>query len=158
MSFADHPVGEKLQRTAIRTLMATINAYIPQPTALTFETEEGQRMVSGCIMYGGWDHTDKSLSPIRVTELLTMPHNPALQWVLASLSAAAEAGRLDAEKYVEQVFASRKDLRAFRRVLRESDSDRWLTDRRHNALRKLGNAELDVTTYVGISALFDPAE
>ncbi|MFM0629327.1 hypothetical protein [Paraburkholderia xenovorans] len=46
----------------------------------------------------------------------------------------------------------------FRRVLREAGGDRWLTDRHHNALRKLGNAEFDVTTYVGIAGIFDPAE
>ncbi|MFL9912725.1 hypothetical protein PQR75_43445 [Paraburkholderia fungorum] len=138
--------------------MATINAYIPQPTPLMFETEEGQRMASACIEYGGWNHKNQTLSPIRVAELLTMPHNPALYWVLDSMAAAAETGRLDAERYVGQLFASRGDVRAFRHVLREAGGDRWLSDRHHYALRKLGNAELDVTTYVGIAGIFDPAE
>jgi hypothetical protein len=123
-----------------------------------FETEEGQRMASACITYDGWDHKSKSLSPIRVAELLTMPHNPELYWVLDSMTAAAEAGRLDAEQYVVQLVASKEDVRAFRRVLREAGGDRWLTDRHHNALRKLRNADLDVTTYVGIAGIFDPAE
>jgi hypothetical protein len=91
--------------------MATINGYIPQPTPLMFETEEGLRMASGCIKYGGWDHNNKSLSPIRVAQLLTMAHNPALHWELDSMAAASEAGRLDAEQYVEQLFASKEDAR-----------------------------------------------
>jgi hypothetical protein len=50
-----------------------------------------------------------SVYTIKVEELLTRPHNPALFWVLDSLAAAAEAGRLDAEQYIEQLFASRED-------------------------------------------------
>lgn len=138
--------------------MATINGYIPQVTPLMFETEEGQRTASACIDFGGWDHKTKTLKPISVSELLAMPHNPALHWVLDSMAAAAEAGRLDAEIYIQQLFASRDDVRAFRHVLREAGGDRWLNDRHHNALRKLGNAELDLTTYAGIAGLFDPAD
>jgi hypothetical protein len=44
--------------------MATINGYISQVTPLMFETEEGQRMASACIAYGGWDHMNKTLTPI----------------------------------------------------------------------------------------------
>jgi hypothetical protein len=138
--------------------MAAINGYIPQVTLLMFETEEGQRMASACIEYGGWDHKNRTLTPIKLAELLARPHNPGLSWVMDSLAAAAEAGRLDADKYIEQIFAGKEDVRAFRHVLREAGGDRWLTDRHHNALRKLGNAECDVTAYVGITALFDPAE
>jgi siroheme synthase len=87
-----------------------------------FETEEGRRMASACIEYGGWDHKNQTLTPIKLAELLA------------------------------------RKMRAFRHVLREAGGDRWLTDRHHNALRKLGNAEFDVTTYVGFTALFDPAE
>jgi hypothetical protein len=123
-----------------------------------FETEEGQRMASACIEYGGWDHKNKTLTPIKVAELLARPHNPALSWVLDSLAAAAEAGRLDEALYIQQLFATREDVRAFRLVLRDAGSDRWLNDRHFNALKKLGNAELDLTTYVGIASLFDPAE
>lgn len=47
--------------------------------------------------FGGWTHSEKTLTPIRLTDLLAMPHNPALMWVMDSLAAAAEAGRLDAE-------------------------------------------------------------
>ncbi|WOD16995.1 hypothetical protein [Paraburkholderia kirstenboschensis] len=123
-----------------------------------FETQEGQRMASGCLEFGGWDHKNKSLTPIKLAELLARPHTPGLSWVMDSMAAAAEAGRLDAERYVGQLFASRGDVRAFRHVLREAGGDRWLSDRHHYALRKLGNAELDVTTYVGIAGIFDPAE
>jgi hypothetical protein len=87
--------------------MATINGYIPQVTPLMFETEEGQRMASACIEYGGWDRTHKTLTPIKVAELLERPHNPALSWVLDSLAATAEAGRLDAALYVQQLFATK---------------------------------------------------
>jgi hypothetical protein len=49
-------------------------------------------------------------------------------------------------------------MRAFRHALREAGGDRWLSDRHHNALRKLGNAKIEVMTYVGITGLLDPAE
>jgi hypothetical protein len=75
-----------------------------------------------------------------------------------SLAAAAEAGRLDADQYIEQPFASREDVRAFRLILRDAGQERWLHDRHHHALKKLGNAELDLMTYAGIAGLFDPAE
>lgn len=138
--------------------MATIDAYIPQPTPPIFETEAGQRLASGCIEYGGWDYKHKSLSPIRLVELLLRPHNHSLSWVMDSLAAAAEAGRLDAARYIEQLFAGKEDVHAFRGVLREASGERWLNERHHNALRKLGNVESDVVSYVCITALFDPAE
>lgn len=75
--------------------------------------------------------------------------------VMDSLAAAAEAGRLDADKYIELIFSGKEDVHAFRHVLREAGEDRWLTDRHQNALRKPGNTEPDVTNYVGITALFD---
>lgn len=115
-------------------------------------------MASACIKYGGWDHTNKSLTPIKLEELPARPHNPGLSWVMDSLAAAAEAGRLDAKNYVDQLLSNREDVRAFRLVLREAGGDRWLNERHHHALRKLGNAELDVTTYVGIVGLFDLAD
>jgi hypothetical protein len=61
-----------------------------------FETDEGQRMASGCIEYGGWDDTKKTLTPIKLAELLGRPHNLGLLWVMDSLAFAVEAGRLDA--------------------------------------------------------------
>jgi hypothetical protein len=138
--------------------MATINAYIPKPTPLMFETDEGQRMASACLEFGGWNHRDKTLTPIRLTALLTMPLNPALFWAMDSLAAAAEAGRLDADRYIEQLFASKDDVRSFRLILRDAGQDIWLNDRHFNALKKLGCAELDAVTYPGIANFFDPAE
>jgi hypothetical protein len=44
----------------------TINGYIPQVTPLMFESEEGQRMASACIEYGGWDHKNRTLMPIKL--------------------------------------------------------------------------------------------
>src|SRR5260370_17522233 len=108
--------------------MATINAYRPQPAPLMFETEEGQRMASGCIEFGGWHHRDKTLTPIQLTALLTMPLNPALFWAMDSLAAAAEAGRLDADRYLEQLFPTKEDGRAFRIILRDAGQARWLHD------------------------------
>ncbi|MGB8423722.1 hypothetical protein [Paraburkholderia sp.] len=64
--------------------MAAINGYIPQPTPLMFETEEGQRMASVCIEYGGWADKKKALTPIKLLELLARPHNPGLSWVKLS--------------------------------------------------------------------------
>ena len=50
--------------------MAMVNTYIPHPTPLMFETDEGKRMASACLEFGGWNHREKTLTPIRVTELL----------------------------------------------------------------------------------------
>jgi hypothetical protein len=136
--------------------MAAINAYIPAVTQLMFETEEGKRTASACLEFGGWNHDDKTLTPIHVEALLAMPHNPALLWVMDSLAVAAEAGRLDADRYIEQLFASRSDVRAFRLILRDAGSDLWLNERHHNALRKLGGASMDATTYPVIASFFDP--
>ena len=115
-------------------------------------------MASGCLEFGGWNHRDKTLTPIRLSALLTMPLNPALFWAMDSLAAAAEAGRLDADRYIEQLFASKEDVRSFRLILRDVSQDIWLNDRHFNALKKLGCAELDAVTYPGIANFFDPAE
>ncbi|WP_322033230.1 hypothetical protein [Paraburkholderia sp. J76] len=138
--------------------MSTINAYIPQVTSLMFETEEGERAASALIEFGGWNHVDKVLLPIQVTELSRMPGADVIRWVFDSLSAAAEAGRLDAERYITQVFPSADDLRDFRALLRDAGFERWMTDRHHAALRKLGNAECDCSTYPGATTLFDPKD
>jgi hypothetical protein len=138
--------------------MATINAYIPQTSSLMFETEEGQRMASACIEFGGWHHAEKVLTPIELSALLAMPGNPGLQWVMDSLAAAAEAGRLNSERCIEQLFATREDVRAFRLILRDAGADRWVNDRHYAALKKVGCAELDAATYAGIASFFDPAE
>jgi hypothetical protein len=138
--------------------MATINAYIPQPAPLMFETEEGQRTASGCIEFGGWNHLAKTLTPIELSALLAMPGNPGLSWVMDSLAAAAESGRIDAERFIGQLFATWEDVRAFRLILRDAGGDRWQNDRHYNALKKLGCAEMDAVTYAGIANFFDPAE
>jgi hypothetical protein len=135
--------------------MPTINAYIPAITPLMFETEEGKRAASACLEFGGWNHDDKTLTPIHVEALLAMPHNPALFWVMDSLAAAAEAGRLDADRYIDQLFASRGDARAFRLILRDAGTEQWLNDRHHNALRKLGCASVDAITYPVLASFFD---
>ncbi|MBC8752249.1 hypothetical protein OKW43_005769 [Paraburkholderia sp. WC7.3g] len=87
-----------------------------------------------------------------------MPGNPGLVWAMDSLAAAAEPGILDGDQYIEQLFASKEDVRAFRLILRDAGSDRWLNDRRLYALKKLGSAELDSVTYPGVASFFDPAE
>ncbi|WP_434660731.1 hypothetical protein P5W99_10960 [Paraburkholderia sp. A3BS-1L] len=138
--------------------MPTINAYIPQITPLLFETEEGRRAASALIGFGGWNHADKVLAPIQVSELSRMPGADVIRWVLDSLSAAAEAGRLDSERYIVQLFAGPTDLRDFRALLRDASFERWMSDRHHAALRKLGCAECDCSTYPGVTLLFDPAD
>ncbi|WP_341313542.1 hypothetical protein WN982_19515 [Paraburkholderia sp. IMGN_8] len=80
--------------------MAVINAYLPQPSQLMFETEEGQKVAGACIEFGGWHHRDKTLTPIRLSALLTMPGNPGLAWAMDSLTAAAEAGILDGDRFI----------------------------------------------------------
>jgi hypothetical protein len=70
----------------------------------------------------------------------------------------AEAGILDGDRYIEQLFASKADVRAFRLILRDADGEKWLNDRHFTALKKLGCAELDAVTYAGIASFFDPAQ
>ena len=77
---------------------------------------------------------------------------------LHCLSAAAEIGRLDAERYITQLFARPTDLRDFRALLRDAGFERCMSDRHHSALRKLGCAECDCSTYPGVTTLFDPAD
>lgn len=135
--------------------MSAINAYIPVVTPLLFETEEGKRTASACLEFGGRNHTDKALTPIRVGDLLAMPHNPALVWVMDSLAAAKEAGRLNAGRYMDQLFASCGDARAFRLVLRDAGANCWLNDRHHNALCKVGCVTMDANAYPAIASVFD---
>ncbi|MCG5077501.1 hypothetical protein [Paraburkholderia tagetis] len=137
--------------------MPTINAYIPQTTPLLFETEEGLRAASALIEFGGWNHANNVLTPIQVSALSRMPGADVLRWVLDSLSAAAETGRLDAERYITQLFAGPTDLRDFRAIVRDAGFERWMSDRHHSVLRKLGCAECDCSTYPGVTILFDPA-
>ena len=117
--------------------MPTINAYIPTITPLLFETEEGTHPANACLELGDWNDTEKTLTPIRVGDLLAMPHNPG-----------ARMGD-------GQPGSCRGDARAFRITLREAGADCWLTDRHHNALRKLGCASIDATAYPAIASVFD---
>jgi len=64
-----------------------------------------------------------------------MPGNPGLSWAMDSLAAAAEGGRLDANHYIEQLFASKDDVRSFRLILRDAGQDIWLNDRHSMHLR-----------------------
>jgi hypothetical protein len=138
--------------------MTVVNAYVSQPSPLMFETEGGQKMAAACVEFGGWNHRDKTLTPIQLSALLTMPANPALFWAMDSLAAAAEAGRLDADRYIEQLFASKEDVRSFRLILRDAGADNWLNDRHFTALKKLGCSELDAVTYASVASFFDPAD
>ncbi|ADG14519.1 hypothetical protein BC1002_0417 [Paraburkholderia atlantica] len=138
--------------------MSAINGYIPQVTPLLFETEEGQRKASALVEFGGWNAKEKTLSPIHVSALSHMPHAPILEWVMDSMAAAAEAGRLHGSNYLEQLFASREDIRVFRTQLREEGPNLWVNDRHHNAMCKLGSTQADSSTYQRITAFFDPPE
>ncbi|WP_322092618.1 hypothetical protein [Paraburkholderia bannensis] len=138
--------------------MSAINGYIPQVTPLLFDTEEGQRKASALIEFGGWNAAEKTLSPIRVEPLSRMAQAPVIEWVMDSMAAAAEAGRLDASAYLEQLFLYREDMRVFRVLLREAGPELWLNDRHYNAMRKLGCVEADCRTYQGIIWAFDPPE
>lgn len=135
--------------------MPTINAYIPQPTSLLFETELGLRAVSGYMEFGGWDHVRKALTPIRVSALSEMPGAAVLEWVLDSLAAAAEAGRLDVHRYSKQLFASTTDVHDFRQILRDAGVERRVNGRHRAALRKVGCAECDCATYPAVSGFID---
>ncbi|WP_233832828.1 hypothetical protein [Paraburkholderia sp. ZP32-5] len=137
--------------------MPTVNAYIPQVSALIFDTEEGARKASACIELGGWNAEKAALAPIRVGDLLAMPGAPTLTWVMDSLAAAVEAGRVDPETCLTRLFASPSDMRDMRAVLHDEGRSAWLSDRHRGALLKLGAAFIDVLSYVDVAAFFDPA-
>jgi hypothetical protein len=69
---------------------------------------------------------------------------------------ATEAGILDGDRYIKQLFASKEDVLAFRLILRDAIAYKWLTDRHFTALKKLGSAELDAVTYASIASFFGP--
>jgi hypothetical protein len=93
-----------------------------------FESEDGQRTSSALIEFGGWNHAEKTLTPIRVAALSHMPGSPTPQWVMNSFGAAAEAGRLDSDRYIQQLIASKTDVRDFRQLLRDSGTELWVND------------------------------
>ncbi|MFM0008516.1 hypothetical protein PQR57_47495 [Paraburkholderia dipogonis] len=115
-------------------------------------------MAAACVEFGGWIHRDKTLTPIKLSASLTMPRNPSFVWAMDSLAAVAEAGILDGDQYIEQLFASKADVRSFRLILRDAGGEKWLNDRHLSALRKLGCAELDAVTYAAAASFFDPAQ
>ncbi|MEM5299092.1 hypothetical protein VSR82_32830 [Burkholderia sp. JPY481] len=137
--------------------MPTVNAYIPQVSSLIFDTDEGARKASACIEFGGWNAEKATLTPIKVGDLLAMPGAPTLVWVMDSLAAAAEAGRVDPETCLTQLFASPSDIRDMRAVLHGEGRGLWLSDRHRGALLKLGAASIDLLSYADVAAFFDPA-
>lgn len=40
--------------------MAVVNAYLPRPSQLMIETEEGQKVAAACVEFGGWHHREKN--------------------------------------------------------------------------------------------------
>jgi len=124
---------------------------------LIFDTEEGARKASACIGFGGWNAEKATLTPIKVGALLAMPGAPTLVWVMDSLSAAVEAGRVDQDTCLTQLFASTSDMRDMRAVLRNEGRDLWLNDRHRGALLKLGASSIDLVSYADVASFFDPA-
>jgi hypothetical protein len=100
--------------------MAVVNAYQPKPSQLMFETEGTQKLVSACIEFGGSNHREKTLTPIKLSVLLIMSASPGLAWAMDSLAAAPEAGIPDGDRYIEQLSASNEDVRCFRLILRDA--------------------------------------
>jgi hypothetical protein len=137
--------------------MPTVNAYIPQVSSLIFDSEDGARKASACIEFGGWDAEQATLTPIKVGALLAMPGAPVLTWVMDSLAAAVEAGRVDAETFLGQLFAAPSDMRDMRAVLHDEGRGLWLSDRHRGALLKLGAASIDLLSYADVAMFFDPA-
>ncbi|CAG9225674.1 hypothetical protein PSAB6_450129 [Paraburkholderia sabiae] len=86
-----------------------------------------------------------------------MPGAPTLTWVMDSLSAAVEAGRVAPETCLTQLFATPSDTRDMRAVLHDEGRGLWLSDRHRGALLKLGAASIDLLTYADVAAFFDPA-
>src|ERR1700758_4552177 len=131
--------------------MAKVKAYAARPTPLMFEHKEGRRAASALIEFGGWNHSTKVLTPIRVAALMAMPGAPTISWVFDSLAAAAEAGELDAAGYVQQLFASEDDLNAFIDLLNENGDIYWVNDRHYTAMDWLHSNEDQQATYPGIA-------
>lgn len=70
---------------------------------------------------------------IKVGALLAMPGAPTLTWVMDSLAAAVEAGHVDPEICLTQLFASPSDMRDMRAVLHDEGRGLWLNGRHRGA-------------------------
>ncbi|MFL9906887.1 hypothetical protein [Paraburkholderia sp. RL17-337-BIB-A] len=131
--------------------MAKIESYKAKPTPLIFEDEESTKQVSALLEFGGWNPAKKAMTPIRVGALAAKPGAPMISWVFDSLAAAAEAGVLEGEEWLKQVFASDDDLQVLVELLQESGDVWWLNDRHFWALQHLGLNEDDAATYTGVA-------
>lgn len=131
--------------------MAKIESYNAKPTPLIFEDNASEKQVAAMLEFGGWDPAKKALTPIRVGALVAKPGAPTITWVFDSLAAAAEAGVLDSEDWMNQVFASGDDLQVFIELLQESGDIWWVNDRHFWALECLGFDESDTVTYARVA-------
>ncbi|MBB5427491.1 hypothetical protein HDG40_005670 [Paraburkholderia sp. JPY158] len=131
--------------------MAKIESYNAKPTPLIFEDQESEKQIAALLEFGGWNPDKQALTPIRVGALAAKPGTPTLTWVFDSLSASAEAGILDSENWLNQVFASGDDLQVFIELLQESGDIWWVNDRHFWALECLGFDESSTATHVGVA-------
>jgi hypothetical protein len=72
-----------------------------------------------------------------------------------SLAATTEASRPDVERYVEQLFASKDDVCAFRLLVRDESYAYRPNDSHHNALGKPDLAAYVAISFASITNLFD---
>jgi hypothetical protein len=72
--------------------------------------------------------------------------NWSLHHILDNLTLACEAGKLDSEKWVLQIFKTKAEFERFLDHLEEYDDMYAIYDRWHRALMEIGNSEMESFT------------
>jgi hypothetical protein len=136
-------------------LMAKIAPYTPQPAPLMFETEEGQSLASANLEFGGWNPAKKQLKPIQIRRIVET-RGDSFSWAFDSLAASAEAGKLDDETYLQQLFSGKDDLDNLVNIIRYSEENGPLKDRHLQALVHVTSYSRDeLDSYATVATIWD---
>jgi hypothetical protein len=136
-------------------LMAKTVPYVPQPAPLMFETEEGESLTSSLLEFGGWNAVKKQLKPIQVRRIVAA-RGESFTFAFDSLAASAEAGKLDDETYLQQLFAGKDDLDSLVNIMRYSKEDGPLKDRHLQALVHVTSYSRDeLDSYATVATIWD---
>ncbi len=116
-----------------------IAAYKPQITHIALNgTYDGIRQ------FGGWNEKKKVFGPLQFVAIQDEDSFLAPFYALDNLALAMEAGIVDGDRFVQQIFATREDFEAFCEDLRQTDTF-WMNDRHFRALECLLGEEGNVS-------------
>jgi hypothetical protein len=111
--------------------MTIINAYKIELQGIAQDGNEPQKFWNSKCKSGGFNPVTQALTPFKKTSKFE------LHVMLDSITAAAEAGIIDDEKWVSQIFSSNQDFQDFLSDMTEYDSCYRIHDRWYVALRAL---------------------